>query len=367
MQGCTLQDIAMASPAFQTAKEAAPISLTPKYILPEHERPHLTQVSSSSSIPLIDLQDYLDGRDHDHVVHAVSRACEEYGFFQIINHGVPEELCNSLMDSAAAFFQLPPTIRAQLLNSPVEEGWVFGAYQKVAGLDDQFSMWGESFAHLCDLSGDSKLSQIFHKHAPKYREAIGEYARQMDVLIKCLLGLMSLGLGLEKECLESKIGENYVLRATTNYYPPCPDPELSMGLHAHTDPGALTVLRQSEHVAGLQVLKDEKWVWVEPLPNAFVVNVGDQIQVLSNGKYKSVRHRAVTNKESARVSLPMFYIPNIERVIEPIQELINAENPPLYRKYKSSEYSAELQKQMGTRWRVMETFELQPNKDKLSH
>ncbi|CAM8980012.1 unnamed protein product [Rhodiola kirilowii] len=344
---------------FQFAKENKPISLNSKYILPEHERPHLSQVSSSS-IPIINLQ-----HNHAHLVHQVSQACQQYGFFQIINHGVPCNLSDSVMNSSADFFQLPHQIRAQmLLSGYAEQVMVYNPSLKVKGQDDDVNMWSESLSHPCDLSDHNPnlFPPILQKHAPKYCETIGEYARHIDALVRSVLSLMSLGLGLEQDCLEIKIGEKYVLRAHTNYYPPCPDPDRTMGLSVHTDINALTILRQSDRVAGLQVLKEGKWVWVEPLPNAFVVNVGDQIQVLSNGRYKSVHHRAVTNKESPRISLAMFYIPNKDRVIEPVEDLIDDEHPALYRRYLCSEFLAEFYKQAATRWRVMETFEIKPDK-----
>ena len=112
-----------------------------------------------------------------------------------------------------------------------------------------------------------------------YREVFAEYAREIGVLMDRLLSLISQGLGLEKDCLKRKIGERPTLCSQTNYYPPCPDPELTMGLPAHSDIFALTVLLQLEGVAGLQVIKDGKWVPVDAVPDAFVVNLGDQIQV----------------------------------------------------------------------------------------
>ena len=70
-----------------------------------------------------------------------------------------------------------------------------------------------------------------------------------------------------------------------NYYPPCPEPELTYGLPGHTDPNVLTILLQDLQVAGLQVLKDGKWVAVNPEPNAFVINIGDQLQVPFKNQY----------------------------------------------------------------------------------
>lgn len=107
----------------------------------------------------------------------------------------------------------------------------------------------------------------------------GEYAKEIGELMNRLLSLISQGLGLHKEYLQKRLGEMPGLKAQANYYPPCPEPEFTLGLGAHTDLGAVTVLWQSEGVSGLHVIKDGKWVSVDPVPDAFVVNLGDQIQV----------------------------------------------------------------------------------------
>lgn len=96
-----------------------------------------------------------------------------------------------------------------------------------------------------------------------------------------VLELISESLGLEKDYIKKVLGEQGQHMAV-NFYPPCPEPELTYGLPGHTDPNALTILLQDLEVAGLQVLKDDKWVAVNPLPNAFVINIGDQLQVTTN-------------------------------------------------------------------------------------
>ena len=112
--------------------------------------------------------------------------------------------------------------------------------------------------------------------------AFAEYAKEIGGFMNRLLSLISQGLGLDKDCLRKRMGDNPRLRAQANFYPPCPDPELTLGLAVHTDLNALTVLQQSAGVTGLQVIKDGKWVAVDPIPNAFVINLGDQIQVILN-------------------------------------------------------------------------------------
>lgn len=92
---------------------------------------------------------------------------------------------------------------------------------------------------------------------------------------------ISESLGLERECLKKILGgEEQGQHMAMNYYPPCPEPELTYGLPAHTDPNAVTVLLQDSQVAGLQVLKDGRWLAVKPRPDAFVVNIGDLVQVI---------------------------------------------------------------------------------------
>jgi isopenicillin N synthase-like dioxygenase len=112
-----------------------------------------------------------------------------------------------------------------------------------------------------------------------FSEAFAEYAKEIGGLMNRLLSLISQGLGLERDCLRKGMGDTPTLLTQTNFYPPCPDPELTLGLAVHTDLTALKVLRQTEGVTGLQVLKDGNWVAFDPVPDAFVINLGDQIQV----------------------------------------------------------------------------------------
>ncbi|KAF3968293.1 hypothetical protein CMV_007804 [Castanea mollissima] len=293
----------METTRFQFANNT-PLSLSPNFILPEENRPILSEVFSSASIPTIDLNNH----DIDDLVSKISRACEKFGFFQIINHGVPKELCQRVLAVVTEFFQLPPEERAQFLTTDHSKRVkVFNYYQKVEG-QGRVLMWGETFTHPWHPTED--FTHFLPKSPPQYRAIFTEYAREIGALMDKLLSLMSQGLGLEKDCLKRKIGERPAIYTQANYYPPCPDPELTMGLQAHNDISALVVLLQMEGVSGLQVVIDGKWVAVEPVPDAFVVNIADQIEVLSNGRYKSALHRAVSNKRLARLSLPMFYAPN---------------------------------------------------------
>lgn len=110
------------------------------------------------------------------------------------------------------------------------------------------------------------------------REVVGEYCKHVRELVLRLLEAISESLGLEKEYLNKALGKHEQHMAI-NYYPTCPQPELTYGLPGHKDPNVITVLLQ-DGVSGLQVLRNGKWVTVNPDPDAFVINIGDQLQVL---------------------------------------------------------------------------------------
>lgn len=109
------------------------------------------------------------------------------------------------------------------------------------------------------------------------RQVIAEYSDQMSLLAQKLLGIISESLGLATSCIEDAVGEFYQ-NITISFYPPCPQPDLTLGLQAHSDMGAVTLLIQDE-VGGLQVLKDGKWITVQPVPDAIVVILADLTEV----------------------------------------------------------------------------------------
>ncbi|KAK4418761.1 Flavanone 3-dioxygenase 2 [Sesamum alatum] len=166
---------------------------------------------------------------------------------------------------------------------------------------------------------------------PSFSENIvGAYCTGVRQLGFRLQEAISESLGLDKDKLKDVLGE-LGQHMAVNYYPACPEPELTYGLPAHTDPNALTILLQDLQVAGLQVLKDGKWLAVKPPLDAFVINIDDKLQALSNGNYKSVWHHAVSSVasvlcpcDSADVSAP--------------RALTGGEDGVVYRDFTYAEY-----------------------------
>ncbi|MED6154466.1 Aconitate hydratase mitochondrial, partial [Stylosanthes scabra] len=151
-----------------------------------------------------------------------------------------------------------------------------------------------------------------------------EFAVKLEILAEQLLDLLSDNLGLEKGYLKKALcgsrGPTFGTKVAN--YPPCPKPDLVKGLRAHTDAGGIILLLQDDKVSGLQLLKDGKWVDVPPMRHSIVVNLGDQIEVITNGKYKSVEHRVIAQTNGTRMSIASFYNPGSDAVIYPAPSLL---------------------------------------------
>ncbi|KAL6992044.1 hypothetical protein U1Q18_010155 [Sarracenia purpurea var. burkii] len=116
-----------------------------------------------------------------------------------------------------------------------------------------------------------------------------------------------------------------------NYYPPCPQPELAMGLSAHSDGSGITILLQLNEVEGLQIKNGGQWIPIKPFPNAFIVNIGDMLEIMTNGIYRSIEHRAVVNSDKERISIATFVSPRLDGPLGPIPSLIAPHTPALFR------------------------------------
>ncbi|KAJ4952658.1 hypothetical protein NE237_029490 [Protea cynaroides] len=302
--------------------------LPSKFIRQEFDRPNLHEVQSEKeSIPLIDLQD-----DHRDIIKRIGQACEFDGFFQVKNHGIPERLINNMIRISKEYFGLPESERLKnYSNDP----------SKSVRLSTSFNVKTEKVANWRDFLRlhcyplEDYVNE-WPSNPPSFREDVAEYCTSMRGLALRLLESISESLGLNKDYINKALHKQ-AQHMAINYYPPCPQPELTYGLPVHTDPNLITILLQDD-VPGLQVLRNGKWIAVNPMPGTFIVNIGDQIEVLSNGRYKSVKHRAVVNCNRERISVPTFYCPSPDSMIQPAEELIDDEHHAVYRGFTYGDY-----------------------------
>ncbi|KAK4258123.1 hypothetical protein QN277_007615 [Acacia crassicarpa] len=278
-------------------------------------------------IPVIDLKDTVAGGGdcaNGDVVGEVRRAAEMVGFFQVVNHGIPMKLLEEMLTAARKFHELPKEEKAEYYSR--EE-------KRKVNFRSNFDLYQSKFANWRDT--------LFCVMAPEpldpqelplvCRDVTMEYSGKVEALGIILFELLSKSLGLKADHLKSMdCAKGHCL--LSHYYPPCPEPELTMGTTKHSDPDFLTILLQ-DHIGGLQVLCDNQWIDVPPIPGALVVNIGDLLQLMSNDRLKSVEHRVVANNEGPRVSVACFftlYTNPTTRTYGPIKELLSPHNPPLY-------------------------------------
>ncbi|KAJ7967407.1 2-oxoglutarate and Fe(II)-dependent oxygenase superfamily protein [Quillaja saponaria] len=304
---------------------------------PEHRpKPSIIQVEG---IPLIDLSPLNTQEAADSIsdpsaikdlVKEIGKACRDWGFFQVINHGVPLDRRQRIEVASRKFF-------AQSLE---EKRKVSRDQTSVAGYYDtehtkNVRDWKEVFDFLVEeptlipVSQEPDDDQVTHwtnlwpENPPDLREASQDYVKEMEKLAYKLVELIALSLDLPAKRFHGFFKDQTSF-VRFNHYPPCPYPHLALGVGRHKDSGFLTILAQDD-VGGLEVKRktDGEWIWVKPTPDAYIINVGDIIQVWSNDAYESVEHRVMVNSERERFSIPFFFNPAHHTIIEPLQELIN--------------------------------------------
>ncbi|CAH8339288.1 unnamed protein product [Eruca vesicaria subsp. sativa] len=323
----------------QSLAESNLTTVPDRFIKPPSQRANETIIvdypleADAMNIPVIDLSSILSGNQEDK--KRMSEACREFGFFQVINHGVRPELMDAAREAWRRFFHLPAEAKEAYSNSPS----TYEGYGSRLGVEEGALLDWNDYYFLNFLPLVLKDLNKWPSLPSNIREVTEEYGEELVKLGERLMRIFSSNLGVKEEQLQEAFGvEGFGACMRVNYYPKCPRPELALGLSPHSDPGGITILLPDNHVAGLQVRHGDTWITVNALPNAFVVNLGDQMQILSNSIYKSSEHRVIVNSQKERMSLAFFYNPKSDIPIQPLQQLVSATNPPLYPPMSFDEY-----------------------------
>jgi len=282
--------------------------------------------SSATAIPIIDLSKLYDPQSSHEECSKLGSACQQWGFFQLINHGVPDEVICNLREDIAEFFNLPLETKkaySQLPNGLEGYGQVFVVSE------EQKLDWADMF-YLVVRPNEARDLRFWPAHPPSFRTSIDRYSLEAAKVARCLLEFMAKDMGAEPaSLLEMFQGQPQGFRM--NYYPPCRQANQVLGMSPHTDAAGLTLLLQVNGMPGLQIRRDGKWFIVNALEGALVVNVGDVLEILSNGRYRSVEHRAVVHPNRERISAAVFHRPCQDAVIGPLPELLNGSSKPRYK------------------------------------
>ncbi|KAM6584332.1 hypothetical protein CsatB_011334 [Cannabis sativa] len=308
-----------------------------KYILSEAERPNYNlEINNTNliNLPVIDFAQ-LQASNRSLVINSLAKACQDYGFFQLVNHGIKGDVIDRMKDASKRFFELPSSERSKYMSndmcSPVRYGTSFNQN------NDKVYCWRD----FLKLSCHPALSQNFPHHWPSspldLREAAVEFSLGIRSVYMMVMEAILESLGLinqddddDNDEINKDISEEGSQIVVMNWYPACPEPELTLGMPPHSDYGLLTLLLQDEQVEGLQIQHQGTWLNLKPIPNSFVVNVGDHLEILSNGRYKSVLHRVVVNSSKSRMSIASLHSVGLNCMIEASPKLIDETNPKRY-------------------------------------
>ncbi|XP_029129274.1 flavonol synthase/flavanone 3-hydroxylase [Cajanus cajan] len=309
-------------------------SIPTEFVRLETEQPGKTTVHGTQlEVPIIDFSE----PDEDKVLHEIMEASRDWGMFQIVNHEIPSQVIEKLQAVGKQFFELPQEEKEQYAkpeNSPSIEGYGTKLQKDV----NNKKGWVDHLFHKISPPSDINY-RFWPKNPPTYREANEEYDKYLHGVIDKLFKSMSIGLGLEGHELKEFVGGDSIVHLLKiNYYPPCPCPDLVLGVPPHTDMSCITLLVPN-YVQGLQASRDGHWYDVKYIPNALVIHIGDQMEIMSNGKYKAVFHRTTVSKDETRISWPVFVEPPPEHVVGPHPKLINKDNPPKYKSKKYKDYA----------------------------
>ncbi|KAJ1296576.1 hypothetical protein BS78_01G311900 [Paspalum vaginatum] len=286
----------------------------------------------SYELPVVDMARLLDPELSASEIRKLGDACRNWGFFQLTNHGVEEAVVQRMKDDTVQFFSLP--LQSKTAVAVRERGFEgFGHHYSRASsgkLD-----WAESVILITQPTQDRNM-ELWPTNPPTFRNTLDRYSVEMIDLAVRLLGFMAADLGVEPEALLDAFSGKRQSMAI-HYYPPCRHREQVMGITPHTDGLGLTLLLHVDDTPGLQIRKGGRWFPVRPLPGAFVVNVADILEVLTNGAYRSVEHRVIPDAERARTTVVIFQEAFVGGMVAPLPELVKG-GEARYRSIEIEEY-----------------------------
>lgn len=251
----------------------------------------------------------------------IGRACREWGFFQVVSHGIPRELTAGVLGTAKRFFAQPAEVKRRVIRT-ADNPW--GYY------DRELTKEQRDRKEIFDIGPESGTAAEPFRGATPWPETPSEFApvmnrwvEQMDLLAQRLVWSIADSLVGRADALKEAFEPTHTSFLRLNHYPVDDrlademGGEATFGIHHHSDAGALTVLLQ-DGVSGLQVYRDGVWHDVPAVPDAFTINIGDMVQVWSNDLYKAPVHRVLAMQDRDRISIPYFYNPSYSTVVEPL-------------------------------------------------
>jgi isopenicillin N synthase-like dioxygenase len=291
---------------------------------------------TDASLPLIDVAPLVAGTPgRDDVAARIGAACRAHGFFYVTGHGVDAALVQRLETLSHQFFDLPEETKMRWRMALGGRAWR-GFFPLGGELTSGRPDWKEGLYLGTELPATHPLVQAktpvhgpnLFPEVPGFRETILDYMAAVTQLGHRLMEGIALSLGLPATYFAERYTADPLILFRLFNYPSQPVPEgldVQWGVGEHTDYGLLTVLHQ-DAVGGLAVHTPGGWIDAPPIAGSFVCNIGDMLDRMTGGLYKSTPHRVKRNTSGRdRLSFPLFFDPNFEARVQRIEGLAGAE------------------------------------------
>ncbi|MBG1241672.1 isopenicillin N synthase family dioxygenase [Nostoc sp. NZL] len=280
-----------------------------------------------SQVPIIDISALISQTSNYSKVVAdqIRQACQDYGFFYIVGHGVDEKLQEKLEHLSQQFFAQDEKTKQKIrmaLGGRAWRGYFPVGKELTSGRPDlkegiYFGTELEENHPLVKAGVPMHGRNLFPSNIPQFRETVLDYIDSMTKLGHTLMAGIALSLELEKSYFTDRYTKDPLILFRIFNYPP--NSSLSKwGVGEHTDYGVLTILKQ-DNVGGLQIKSKSGWIDAPPIPGSFVCNIGDMLDRMTQGLYRSTPHRVQNLSTSNRLSFPFFFDPNFNVEVKPIE------------------------------------------------
>jgi isopenicillin N synthase-like dioxygenase len=293
-------------------------------------------MTEDTTLPLIDVAPLVAGTPgRDTVAAQIGAACRAHGFFYVTGHGVDAALVKRLEELSHRFFELPEETKMQWRMALGGRAWR-GFFPLGGELTSGRPDWKEGLYLGTELPATHPLVQAktpvhgpnLFPDLPGFREAILDYMAAVTQLGHRLMEGIALSLGLSADYFAKRYTADPLILFRLFNYPTQPVPEgldVQWGVGEHTDYGLLTILHQ-DHIGGLAVHTPGGWIDAPPVAGSFVCNIGDMLDRMTGGLYKSTPHRVKRNTSGHdRLSFPLFFDPNFEARVQRIEGLAGAD------------------------------------------
>ncbi|MEU6067440.1 2-oxoglutarate and iron-dependent oxygenase domain-containing protein [Streptomyces sp. NPDC047082] len=284
----------------------------------------------TAALPVIDISRFRDpGTDRDAFLAELRAAAHEVGFFYVTGHGVPSSVRDEALHVARAFFALPEERRLEIenLNSPQFRGYTRAGTEYTAASADwreQIDIGPERAAVEVGPGDPDYLRLVgpnqWPSALPELRDIVLRWQTEALRVSREVLRALAAALGQDEGYFDQWFDDEAAVHVKIVHYPPRPADDADQGVGAHKDYGYLALLQQDE-VGGLQVQREDGcWIDAVPLPDAFVFNIGEMLEIATQGYLKATQHRVVSPQSGvSRYSIPFFLGPRLDAVVKALQ------------------------------------------------